>query len=131
MLCAANPAQAASDVQLKHASDGTLLVVGSGWPRGQTLVISLGVRRFDVHVDSSGDFEVATGLASFQGDLAVHRADFSSQNFVSLASEPSPVAVLFARSVADGLVLLMFVVGVSMVGAGVIRRWRPGRYPRG
>jgi len=129
-LCTANPAHAASDLQIEHAADGTLVVVGSGWHRDQEMVISLGQQRFNVRADNSGDFELATGMASYQGDLAVHHAADRELAFVPLA-EPHPFAVLFARSVAEGLVLLTFVVGVVMVAAGVARRVRAPRYPRG
>jgi hypothetical protein len=121
---------AASDVQLEHAADGTLVVVGSGWPGGRDLLISLGDQHFQVQVDPSGDFEVPTGLPAYQGELAVHHLAAPDVALLPTA-EPHPFAVLFAHAVAQGFVLLTFLVGVAMVGAGVTRRWRLGRYPRG
>jgi hypothetical protein len=125
------PAFAASDLQLKHAADGTLVVVGSGWHRDQQLVISLGKSRFDVRADGSGDFELDTGLASYQGDLTVHHADTSGLALLPLTGRvPNPLAVLFAQSVAEGVLLVTFLAGIGLVGAGIGRRWCPPRYPR-
>jgi len=122
---------AASDVQLKHAPDGTLVVVGSGWHRGKQLVVSLGQQAFDVRADASGDFELATGMASYQGELSIHHAEANTLAFIPLAVDvPNPLAVLFAWSVVEGLALLGIVVGLWLVAAGVTRRWRAGRYPR-
>jgi hypothetical protein len=126
----ATRASAASDLELEHAPDGTLVVVGSGWHRDEELVISLGQQRFSVRVDSSGDFELATGVTSYQGDLAVHHIADRELALLPLA-EPHPLAVLFARTVAEGLVLLVFAVGMAMLVAGLARRVRPPRYPRG
>jgi hypothetical protein len=130
VVCSANPAMAASDVQLEHAPDGTLVVVGSGWPSGQELLVSLGDHRFEVQVDPGGEFEVPTGLASYQGSLAVHHLGAAQLALMPLVAEPHPLAVLFAHALAQGFILLTFVVGVAMVGTGVARRWRFGRYPR-
>ena len=115
---------AASDVQLKHAADGTLVVVGSGWPRGQDLVVSLGQQRFTVRVDTTGDFEVATGLTSYEGDLAIQHADAAPP---TVDPVPHPLAVLFAQAVGQGFVLLTFLGGAAMGVAGVVRL---RRYPR-
>jgi hypothetical protein len=73
---------------------------------------------------------VPTGLASYQGSLAVHHLAAPQLALMPLVAEPHPLAVLFAHALAQGFILLTFVVGVAMVGAGVARRWRLGRYPR-
>src|ERR1051326_5201670 len=112
-------ALAASDVQLEHASDGTLVIVGSGWHRGQDLVISLGKQRFTVRVDSSGEFELLTGLATFRGELAVHHAQAPALAFAALPAaadaQATALAVDLARSVAEG----MAQIGRAHVGTPV------------
>jgi len=68
--------------------------------------------------DSAGDFEVATGLASYQGQVTIHHPDAR----LLRAQQPGPaaeryvpyaLAVLFAQSVAIG-------VAVSALAAGSI-----------
>ena len=126
-LSQSHSALAASDVELKHATDGTLLVVGSGWHHGQLLVIELGRQQFNVRADASGDFELATGLAASNGDLTVHHP-------VALAAidsaAPSPFAVLFAWSVAEGVALLSVVAGLTLILVAMRRHMRVSRYPR-
>jgi hypothetical protein len=133
-LAPSGTALAASDIRLEHAADGTLLVVGSGWHRDQPLVISLGQQRFNVRADGSGEFELATGLASYRGELAVHHADAPELAFAALpaaeAAQVSPLAVDLARSVAEGLAFLGGGLGLGLVAAGVNRRRRASRYPR-
>ena len=104
LLAPSSPALATSDIHLAHAADGTLVVVGSGWRRGQELVVSLGAQRFTVRADGSGEFELTTGLATFQGELAVHHADAPAVAFAALPTagfaQVSPLAVDLVRSVA-------------------------------
>ena len=127
-LAQSSVAVAASDLELKHAADGTLVVVGSGWHRGQELVVSLGQPRFGVRADASGDFELATGLASFNGEFAIHHMDAPELALVPLAAAtPHPLAVLFAWSMAEGAALLGVVTGFGLVGAGILRRKRASR----
>jgi hypothetical protein len=127
-----SPALAASEVQLKHASDGTLLVIGSGYRRDQELVVRLGRQHFSVRADASGEFELATGLVSYGGGLSIQHAAAQDLPFVALAAAaPNPMAVLFAWSLAEGCVLLGGVAGVWLLMLGIIRRRRSGRYPRG
>jgi hypothetical protein len=131
MLAAPSVSYAASDVQLKHAADGTLLVVGSGWHRGQELVISLGQSRFDVRADGSGDFELATHLASYQGALSVHHPTQTSFGFIPLSGEqPNALAVVFAQSVVEGALLVGLFASTGLVATGFLRLWRTARYPR-
>jgi hypothetical protein len=131
VLASPSTTYAASDIQLKHAADGTLLVVGSGWHRGQQLVISLGQTRFDVRADGSGDFELATHLASYQGELSIHHPDQSGSAFMSLtAGRPSAFAILFAQSMVEGAVLVCLIAAAGLVGAGFRKLWHAPRYPR-
>jgi hypothetical protein len=122
---------AASDIQLKHAADGTLVVVGSGWHRGQELVISLGQSRFDVRADGSGDFELDTHLASYQGELSIHHPDQSALGFLPLSgAQPNALAVLFAQTVVEGAILVGLFAAAGLVGIGFLSLWRAPRYPR-
>lgn len=125
-------ALAASDVELKHATDGTLVVVGSGWHHGQLLVIDVGRQKFNVRADASGDFELATGLAASGGELSVrHPATTPDLSVAAIESTvPNPFAVLFAWSVAFGIALLGATAGSVLLLTGVLRRMRPSRYPR-
>lgn len=131
-LSQSSSALAASDVELKHATDGTLVVVGSGWRHGELLVIDVGQQQFNVRADASGDFELPTGLAASSGELTVrHAATMSDLGFASMATRtPSPFAVLFAWSVAEGVALLAVMTGLMLVLAGVRRRVHVYRYPR-
>jgi hypothetical protein len=113
-------ALAAPEVSLQAAADGTLKVIGNGWRPGQQLVISVGGDEFAARADSAGDFEIATGLASYQGDVAVHRPELrpqTSPRSASLAEPyvPNPLAVLFAQSVAIGTVLTLIAGGLTSV----------------
>ena len=125
-------ALAASDVQLEHAADGTLVVVGSGWHHGQRLVVDVGHQQFTVRPDASGDFELATGLPSSTGELAVHHPAATSDLAISAirSATPNPLAVLFAWSLAEGMTFLGGLAGLGLVVAGVLRRLRVSRYPR-
>jgi len=116
--CPAAPrvALAAPDVSLQAASDGTLSVIGNGWRPGQQLVVSVGSDTFAARTDSTGDFEVATGLASYQGQVAIHHSDPALPS----TQQPGPVderylpyapAVLFAQSVAIGAALSALAAG--------------------
>jgi hypothetical protein len=131
-VCAApSSALAASDIQLKHAADGTLVVVGSGWHRGQELVISLGQSRFDVRADGSGDFELDTHLASFQGELGIHHPDQAALGFIPLSgAQPNALAVLFAQTVVEGAILVGLLAAAGLLGIGFLSLWRAPRYPR-
>ena len=126
-VCAApNNALAASDIQLKHAADGTLIVVGSGWHRGQQLVINLGQSRFEVRADGSGDFELDTHLASYQGDLSIHHPDQAPLGLIPLTgAQPNALAVVFAQSLVEGALLSGVLAGVALIGGAIARR-----YPR-
>ena len=111
-------ALAAPEVSLEAAADGTLSVIGNGWRPGQQLVVSLGTDTFAARTDSAGDFEVATGLASYQGQVTIHHPDarlLRTQQPGPAAERyvPYALAVLFAQSVAIG-------VAVSALAAGSI-----------
>jgi len=131
-LTQSTSALAASDVELKHATDGTLVVVGSGWHHGQRLVIGVGQQQFNVRADASGDFELPTGLAASSGELTVHHAVETSGLALATieTATPSPLAVLFAWSVAEGVALLTAIAGLALVIAGVRRHMHVYRYPR-
>lgn len=109
-------ALAAPEVSLQAAADGTLSVIGNGWRPGQRLVVSVGPDNFPARADSAGDFEVATGLASYEGQVTIHRPDprpLSVQQPELLGERyvPNPLAVLFARSVAIGAAVSTLVAG--------------------
>jgi len=122
-------ALAAPEVSLDPAPDGTLTVVGNGWRPGQHLVVNLGRASFPALADSTGSFEVSTGLVSYQGPLAVHRPASSSLASARLGPAedpvvPNPLAVLFAQSLVSGIGLagvLGGVVGLAMAVARSIR----------
>jgi hypothetical protein len=132
LLCALNGtfgvAEAAPEMWLTHAQDGTLVVVGDGWRAGQVLVISLGGARFPAFVDSAGGFEVATGVVSYQGALAVadpRAAALAQQASArSEAPSPSPLAVAFAQNLAAGMELLAS--GLVVLGGALVlqRHWK-------
>ena len=131
MLALPSSSMAASDIQLKHAADGSLIVVGSGWHRGQELVISLGQSRFDVRADGSGDFELDTHLASYQGELSIHHPNQTAMGFIPMGgAQPNALAVAFAQSVVEGAVLAGLFAATGLVGIGFLRLWRAPRYPR-
>jgi hypothetical protein len=116
-------ALAASDLRLQRAADGTWLVEGHGWRPGDALVVSLGLERFTTYVDDAGDFEVATGVATYQGDLAVHHL-----GRLALPSAPvglHPLAVALVQGLAEGAALVGALIGLTALGAGVHRwMWR-------
>jgi hypothetical protein len=96
---------AATDVSIAPAADGTLLVTGNGWRPGQRLVVALGAEQFPVRADSTGSFEVITGMASYQGVVAVHHPGTPAEPaFARLEGRDAtpPLAVLFAESLARG-----------------------------
>src|ERR687885_2277761 len=109
-------ALAAPEVTLKAAADGTLSVVGNGWRPGQRLVVSVGADNFPARADSTGSFEVVTGLASYEGQVAVHRPDPRSSVAAQSAAlgdtyVPDPLAVLFTQSMAIGVALSTLAAG--------------------
>ena len=77
-------ALAAPDMSVQPAPDGTLLVVGNGWRPQHQLVVSLGHDRFRAFTDSTGSFEISTGLDSYLGAIAVHHLDTPEPAFVPL-----------------------------------------------
>lgn len=128
LLLPAQAVLAASTVELKHASDGTLVIVGEGWRAGP-LVVSLGQDRFTAYVDSAGDFEVRTGLTLAQGPIAVHHAQPSDMAMLALdvaPSPPSPLAIALIEGLADGVRSVAAIGAVAFVLLVAIRR----RYPR-
>ena len=122
-------ALAAPEVSLDPAPDGTLTVVGNGWRPGQHLVVNLGRASFAALADSTGSFEVSTGLVSYQGPLAVHRPPTSSRAPARLGPAedslaPNPLAVLFAQSLVRGVGLVALLGGVLGLGTAVARSIR-------
>jgi len=126
------PAFAAPVVSLSPKPDGTLVLVGSGWRPGQELVISLGTDQFPALADSTGSFEVPTGLLVSGGpplSMTVRRPDASSLAFAHLAPPPvldgpNPFALLFAQSLAMGATwfgLSAGGLGLAALGARAIR----------
>lgn len=105
VLCVPTPALAAQEAALQSAPDGTLIVVGTGWHPLEDVVVTLGDERFMAYTDSTGTFELYTGLSTFEGALTVRRAEGSALPPVG-SSKPHPLAVLFAESVAQGTALL-------------------------
>jgi hypothetical protein len=132
LLAPSATALAASDIHLARAADGTLLVVGSGWRRGQELVVSLGRQRFNVRADATGDFELPTGLATYSGKLQVHHTHASDLAFAPLPTPRTTVSLAqyLARSVTEGLALLGAGLCAGLVTVGIARRRRASRYPR-
>lgn len=109
-----DPALAAAGVTLDPKPDGTLALVGSGWRPGQELVISLGTDAYPVLADSTGSFEVPTGLLVTSGpplSITIRHPDASSLAFAhpgpppeheQNVDGPNPFAVLFAEGLATG-----------------------------
>ena len=120
MTLASPAADAASDLRLQRANDGTLVVVGSGWRPGHRLVVSLGQELFTTYADGAGDFEIPTGLSTYHGDLTVHRVTRMALPRAPLA--PHPVAVLLAQGFAEGAALTGALIGLAMLTIGV-RHW--------
>lgn len=132
LMAPARVALATSSVELKHAADGTLLVVGEGWRSGQPLVLTLGQERYLAYVDSAGAFEVVTGLTSSQGPLVVHHPQ--SGDLAMLALEPtppppSPLAVALVQGFVDGLRTVAGLGAVAVLLLAAIRPIRNRRYP--
>jgi hypothetical protein len=110
-------------VSLDPAPDGTLILVGSGWRPGQSLVVSVGRDMFPALTDTVGEFEVQTGLVSTGGPpvpLAVHRPDapIIQATLVqrSQPDTPHPLAILFAQNLLTGTIFL----GLSAAGIGIV-----------
>jgi hypothetical protein len=105
LLAAPSVALATSELSLTYGADGMLTVVGDGWRPGQQLLVSLGNQSFSAHADSTGSFEVPTGLTSFQGTMAVHAPGALGRQPVrnDQLSAPNPLAVLFAQNLATGM----------------------------
>src|SRR5262249_42618007 len=104
-------------------ADGTLLVVGSGWHQGP-LLVSLGRQQFPAWADAAGDFEVATNLQSYHGDLSVRHVATAT----GAAATSEPFGALFAQAIVEGLALLSAAATIAVVGARALRGVR--RYPR-
>jgi hypothetical protein len=116
-------AMAEPTLSLDPAPDGTLILVGSGWRSGQSLVVSVGRDMFPALTDTVGEFEVQTGLVSSGGTpvhLAVHRPDapIIQARLVqrSQTDTPHPLAILFAQSLLTGTIFL----GLSVAGIGIV-----------
>lgn len=105
---------AAQQTSVEPGTDGTLIVIGSGWRPTEMLVVRLGTDQFVAYTDSSGSFELTTGLYSYEGALVVRRAD-PSMLATQVAARPSPLAVFFAESVAHGAALLA--ICLALLGA--------------
>jgi hypothetical protein len=121
LVCLAGPsnvALAAPDVALQHASDGTAVVLGSGWRPGQQLVVSLGGNHFTAYVDSGGSFEVMTSVIGYKGPVGIHRSLARAMPFGELTATGglAPLTVLFAQSLARGAALLG--LGAATLSAG-------------
>ena len=120
-------ALAAPDLSLHPAPDGSLTLVGNGWRPGQRLVVTLGPTRIAALADSTGSFEVPTGLGSYQGGLTVHRQNATALARLDPALQPyvpDPLTVLFVRSLALGTALLTLFaasLGVAVIAARSLR----------
>jgi hypothetical protein len=110
----ATPALAAPQASFDFAPDGTLVVVGNGWRPAQVLVIRLGSGRFVAYTDSSGEFEVPTGLATYMGPLSIHRQELASSIASPASDQLHPFAVLFAQSLVQGSALLAICAAVAL-----------------
>jgi hypothetical protein len=132
LLAASNHATvalAASDVAVGHATDGSVVVVGSGFRPESELIVGLGETYFPAYVDSAGAFEVNTGLLGFTGDLGVHHSARSMAILPLANAAPHPLAVLFAHGLLDGLTVFA-IGGVLALGWALVRNLAPRRYPR-
>jgi hypothetical protein len=107
-------ALAAPQASFEFAPDGTLVLVGNGWRPAQELVIRLGSGRFVAYTDSSGEFEVPTGLATYMGPLSIHRQELNPAIASPVMDQPHPFAVLFAQSLAQGSALLAVCAAVAL-----------------
>jgi hypothetical protein len=91
--------------------------------------VNLGRQQFAAYADAAGDFEVATGLQTYEGELTVHHVE---QPALAMAPLPlaaaQPLGALLAQAVAQGLALLVFTVSIGCLAAGITRRLT--RYPR-
>jgi hypothetical protein len=136
LLGTASLALAVPLVSLDAAPDGTLRLVGNGWRPGQRLVVSVGPDLFAAVADSTGSFEVATGLTASAGPPATvsvrpqsrARLAFSSLGLPPQAAEPNAWAVLFAQGLATGAGIFGFsaaVLGAAVLARRTYRRRRP------
>jgi hypothetical protein len=122
-------ALAAPEVSVDLSPDGTFTVVGNGWRPGQRLVVSLGRTSFAAWADSTGSFEVPTGLVSYQGPLEVHRPDQTALTMGRFGPAerpglPNPLAVLFAQGLVSGVELAALLGGLVGLGIAVARSIR-------
>lgn len=132
VLATAEVAFAASGVSLDPKPDGTLSLVGNGWRPGQELVVSLGTDEFPAVADSSGSFEIPTGLLVKGGpplSITVRRVDPRSLAFGHLGPPPeldgpNPFALLFAQSLASGAQLFALTAGGLTVLRVAVRALR-------
>jgi hypothetical protein len=106
-------AAAQPQVSLDASPDGTLTLVGDGWRPGERLVVSVGRQVYPASADTTGSFEVRTGLAPGgpPAPVAVHRQADLAAAFARLgpseaADRPHPFAVLFAKALVSGIGLL-------------------------
>lgn len=120
-LLGAVPAHAASDLELRHAPDGTWHVIGSGWRPRDQVVVSMGVARYPADVDGAGDFDVPTGLTTYQRPLAVHHVP--AMNLATRTTAPSSLAAVLVHGLAEGAAIMSLMLGLLLLGLG-IRRWQ-------
>jgi hypothetical protein len=123
-------ALAAPEVSLQAAADGTLSVIGTGWRPGQQLVVSLGADSFPARADSTGSFEVMTGLAFYAGQVAIHRPDPRPAVAARSAAPgegyvPDPLAVVFTQGLAIGAALSTLAAAGLAVVTLAARSLRP------
>lgn len=123
---------AAAGVTLNPKPDGTVMLVGSGWRPGQELVVSLGTDAFPAVADSTGSFEIPTGLTVKSGpplSITVRRADPSSVPVAHLGpppevDAPNPFALLFAEGLAMGAQFFAWCAGGLALSTLAVRAWR-------
>ncbi len=125
LLVAPATAQAASDLSLHRAADGTWIVVGSGWHPAEQVLVTAGQARFVALTDGAGDFEVATGLSSYPGPVSVHHQLVSDMPMLALAPPaPHPLALALVQGLAEGAALLGAGLGLLLLGLGIRRLQR-------
>ena len=126
-------ALAAPQASFEAGADGRVRLVGDGWRPGDQLAFTLGRDRFEAFVDSAGGFEVATGLASFKGPMAVRHLG-RMEAMLPAAARPHPLALWLAQAFLTGAayagVLVLVAFGAHLVGR---RRYaaRHDSWPRG
>jgi hypothetical protein len=124
VLCSpAATAAAAPQAEFILATDGTVVLVGTGWHPAQELVISLGGGRIVAYTDASGEFELSTGLPAYPGGLSIHRSSFVTPPSNQIDA-PHPYAVLFAQALAKGVLLLAVAAGALLSLRPLFRRQR-------